>query len=262
MQFPTNQLRVPSWSSLGAIVAATGSHEYVEEQFVRDLLRPGDVVVDVGANIGFYTIPIAASGCSVWSFEPDARAASALVENVELNAVGGRTKVERIALSDFDGRAKFTSDLDVMNHLVPDDARGAGLAEVDVRRLDSLASSPPFQLDRLALIKVDAEGHDEAVLRGAVRTIGAFRPTVLAETNLGGLDLRAFLRDLGYEWFWYEPDTRVLQPIPDGWPGNFGFHTNLFAVHAERLAEVTERLTGAVRTDRSPPDVRIAASGR
>jgi FkbM family methyltransferase len=254
-------LHVPSWSSLGALVAATGTHEYVEERFVEHLLRPDDAVIDVGANIGFYAIPIAASGVSVWAFEPDERSVAVLIENLAQNGVLGHAKVERLALSDFDGIARFTSDLDVMNRLVSDGEQRPGVVEVEVRRLDSIAGSAPFSLERLTLIKVDAEGYDEAVLRGSTAVLRAYQPTVLVETNRGGFTLRGFLCEQGYECYWYDPDARMLLPLPDEWAGNYEFHTNVMAVHARRLGEVEARLRSAPESERLAPTVCLASKG-
>ncbi|HEX8769913.1 MAG TPA: hypothetical protein VF711_04005, partial [Acidimicrobiales bacterium] len=67
------QMEFPVWSELAGITVATGLHEPAEELFVFAYVRMGDRVVDVGANLGIYTVACAALGARVAAFEPSSR---------------------------------------------------------------------------------------------------------------------------------------------------------------------------------------------
>jgi FkbM family methyltransferase len=192
-------------------------------------MRPGDVFVDVGANIGVYTVLCALRGARVLAFEPNADARSLLVANVTLNAIDDRVEVSSFALADFSGTSSFTTELEEGNHL----ARESDVAgqSVEVRELDRL----PLPPGDVTLIKVDAEGFDEAVLRGASATIVTHRPVLLIETWAGGHSIRRFLAKLGYRFFLYRSSLVAVD-------NEFSEDANLIAVHSERVDWVEERL--------------------
>jgi FkbM family methyltransferase len=222
------RLWCPPWSHLAAAWVSVGDHE-AELPFVRTLLRPEDTFVDVGANIGVYTVVAALRGARVLAFEPNANARGMLSANLALNRVEDRVEVLPFALADFSGPARFTTDLESSNHLqtTPE----ANCEVVEVRELDALVK-PARQV---TLVKIDAEGFDEAVLRGARGTLERERPVVIVETWAGAHSLRLFLGELGYEFFLYQDG---LQPLP----ADFSQDANLVAIHSARVEWVRERL--------------------
>lgn len=239
------RLRLPSWSTLAGLVVATGSHEPCEQAFLAHMVRPGDSVIDVGANIGFYTLPLAGLGARVSAFEPASAARNALRINVALNGAEGKVRLFPFALGDHDGEATLTTDLDGANHLT-DAARGNGQTEVvQVRTLDGLikANSEWFEGYDIAVLKIDAEGHDELVLRGAEQLLRLHTPVVIVETWEGGHRIRELLGRLGYAVFSYRPDDRRLVEYPQDWSGQ----ANLIAVPTTgaRWDQVSDRLASA-----------------
>jgi len=141
------------------------------ERFVlerRDLLRriePGGFAVDVGANIGYIALLIAdAVGPHgrVLCLEPVPENLRELRRNIELNRLD-QVEVLPIAAGDRDGKVRIATGL---NGVV---AESAGDLEVDLRRLDSLDVPCP------SLVKIDVEGYELAVLRGATRWLGEGR---------------------------------------------------------------------------------------
>jgi predicted RNA methylase len=110
------RLWCPPWSHLAAAWLSVGDHE-AELSFVRALLRSEDTFVDVGANIGVYSIIAAVRGARVLAFEPNASARATLTANLALNHVEDSVQVLSCALADFSGRARFTTDLEAANHL-------------------------------------------------------------------------------------------------------------------------------------------------
>jgi FkbM family methyltransferase len=139
---------------------------YVLER--RELLRriePGGFVVDVGANIGYIALLIAGAvgpRGRVLCLEPVPENLRELRRNIELNRLD-QVEVLPIAAGDRDGKVRIATGL---NGIV---AESAGDLEVDLRRLDSLDVPCP------SLVKIDVEGYELAVLRGAARWLGEGR---------------------------------------------------------------------------------------
>jgi FkbM family methyltransferase len=234
------QLEFPSWSDLAGITMATGLHEPHEEFFVFSYLRPGDDVIDVGSNIGIYTVAFAVLGAKVTSFEPSSKARSALRTNVMLNDVGERVRIMGLALGDMAAQGAFSTDLDVQNHLVPGHAEEAASEIVDIMPLDALLEQDDewFEGQRFALVKIDVEGHDEAVLCGARACLEAHRPVVLVETWEGGTAIRTLLAEIGYRVYRFDIDSGQLIEYPPAWSGQ----ANFIAIPDDRLDTVRRRL--------------------
>lgn len=238
-----SRFALPRWSQIGAMIIATGSHEPAETSFLDRLVRPGDAFIDVGANIGFYSVRCAVAGAIVAAFEPTTRAADAIDVNAALAGVGHRVRVERCAIADDDGEAWFCDGGDVGNAL---GSSGSGRL-VPVRRLDSLAGAIAAPMAHgITVLKVDAEGADLRVLEGAKRFIDSRRPILLVEAWDGGRDLRALLERIGYSAFVARPSGIV--PL-DRW----FWQANVIGIPSELLALVRERLEDAVPQALRPP---------
>lgn len=136
--------------------------DYEEMSFVLDYLHGGDTFVDVGANVGSYTL-LAASvpGTQVVAFEPASIAAGRLRENVALNALGGRVRVAQMAVGAQAGAARLTVGLDCINKLVEPSHCGEAEAVVVTTLDEALASQ-----DAVSVVKIDVEGAEEQVLIG------------------------------------------------------------------------------------------------
>ncbi|MEO6119709.1 MAG: FkbM family methyltransferase, partial [Terriglobales bacterium] len=132
-----------------------------DEVFVRRYLRPGDVMVDIGANIGTMTLTAAATVAQVFSIEAHPRTFKYLKENVELN---GRTNVHllNVALGAEASTMRFSNLRDDdLNHIAED-----GLIPVPVVPLDELS------FPTIALLKIDVEGFEKFVFEGGKNTLG------------------------------------------------------------------------------------------
>ncbi len=150
-----------------------GLHEVHDMGFILHLLRPGELFVDIGSNIGSYSVIAAgAVGARVIAAEPVPTTFEHLSLNVFLNGLDDRVSMKCIGLSDRVGSVRFTSDLDTVNHVLADGEAGASI-EVPVTTLDELAEE-----EVPLAIKIDVEGHEFSVLRGAERTLSA--PELLA----------------------------------------------------------------------------------
>lgn len=173
----------------------------------RRLLRPGDLFVDVGSNVGSYALWAADLGARVVAVEPSPVSLPLLRANLALNDFP--VTVLACALADRPGRLRLTRDKGTMNHLLPDD--DAGGDEVTVDTLDAVLG------DAFAAgVKVDVEGAERLVLEGARRALAQRRIGVLQlEWNTASRELlgedRLPVADLlhGYGY-------RLMAPDPGG----------------------------------------------
>lgn len=165
--------------------------------FLDGIRRHGcTVFVDIGANIGFYTVQVAGetSVSRLIAFEPDPRNVDQLRANLFLNALSTRVEVHRAAISDRAGKLAFEAFPDTstgQSHVVE---RG-GSAVVEAIRLDDVLVLKGGKL----AIKIDIEGHEAAALDGMRALLAANYCLIQAEifpANLEGV--RAALSELGY----------------------------------------------------------------
>jgi FkbM family methyltransferase len=214
-----------------------GLHEFVEMGFLLHLLRPNDLFLDVGANIGSYTI-LAASVCRARAiaFEPDPDTARVLRRNIAINHLSGLADVREAALGGVHGQIAFTVGLGPMNRVAGPGDQSAQV--VPITRLDDIPDA-----ETPTLIKMDVEGFEEQVLSGACRVLGS--PSLLAvQSELCTPMVRNTLESFGLKQRFYDPFTRTLRPTP------FGFRTSnaLFIrdteLVAQRLLEAPLRIVG------------------
>jgi FkbM family methyltransferase len=145
-----------------------GGYERATTELLQDLLRPGCTFVDLGANIGYFTV-LAASlvhpGGRVWCFEPNPRTYERLEANVRGSRAASLVTSSRCALSDANGQA----DLHLFGD---DDALGSLVAQTgDVVRVDLCAGDSILGRERVDAMKIDVEGAELSALRGLDQTI-------------------------------------------------------------------------------------------
>lgn len=158
----------------------------------RRLCSADGVVVDVGGNIGTTALAFAAVAARgrVHVFEPSAEMLPVLRRNVELSRAENVT-IHTCGLGDEPARGHLRmaiagnpgSAFFVAQGSAPSDAAAAGGAEIEVRRLDDVLATT----DRLDFLKIDVEGYELRVLRGASELLRRFRPAVLFEVNEAAL---------------------------------------------------------------------------
>lgn len=146
-----------------------------------DLIRPGSRVVDVGANIGIYALPWAAAtaGVTVHCFEPNPAVCARLGRNVALNHLGARVRLHPEALSDHSGSATLfgSDDMSSLNQGVYS-GRQAVPVKVPLARLDDVLGG---EGEPISLLKIDVQGHELEVMRGAQGIISRHRPVMILE---------------------------------------------------------------------------------
>jgi FkbM family methyltransferase len=192
-----------------------GLHEFEDMAFVLHALRPGDLFVDVGANVGAYTVLASgAVGARCISFEPAPRAYRALLDNLRLNDLMARVEARNECLASAPGEAEFTSGLDTVNQVVAQPQRGVETVRVAVTTLDvALAGRAP------AMLKIDVEGYETSVTEGADQTLRSpsLRAVLMELNGSGGRygfdDRQLHERMLRYDFIpaEYDPARRELR---------------------------------------------------
>jgi FkbM family methyltransferase len=181
----------------------------VELAAFRAALRPGDHAVDVGANVGAYTLLFARCvglAGRVLALEPAPEAFRGLVRHVALNGFGAQVTALSVAASDRAGAACLAVDgFQGTNHLVSGASAGSAAIEVRTETLDELC-----ERERItpALVKVDVEGAELAVLRGAAETLRRraerlslfveMHPAAWREAGMTVDDVRAEIGRMGF----------------------------------------------------------------
>lgn len=156
-------------------------------RFLARAVQPGMVCVDIGANLGYYALlmaDLAGPRGRVLAVEPNPAVARLLQSNLDVNGFAGRAEVLPLALGDGSlARARLAIPLGEPKNaaLLPSDAEAgtAELVEVPVAAFDALAGAPP----RIDLVKIDAEGAEDAILRGMAATLRRDRPILVLEFN-------------------------------------------------------------------------------
>lgn len=225
------------------VLVNTGEYEPVEFAALAAAARGAEVIFDIGANIGYFSLHWAsdlAPGGTVHAFEPVPTTFQRLARNVALNDLGGKIVTNNkgvgsepatlsFYLPDFSGSGAASS-----RNLHPEE--NSAVFEAEVTTLDSYFGAAG--LDRLDLVKVDVEGAELLVVKGGLATIEAHKPILFLELlrkwskafNYHPNDVLSLLRSIGYECFAH--DDGVLTRF--GEMTDKTVQTNFFFAHPAR----------------------------
>lgn len=197
----------------------TESYEPEAWKWLMSQVHEGDCIADIGAYIGLYAIVLArrtGKNGEVFAFEPDCHSLALFKENVKLNKVGPELKIIESAVGDSDGEVVYHSRDCSISSVVSSAEKEAAkdLIKVKSQTLDAF-----FGDKRLDILKIDVEGYEMNVLRGARRLLS---------------------RQSGY------PRAILLEVHPYAWEG-YGIRKN----------EVVELLRGAGYTVQDTSGTRI-----
>lgn len=235
----------PASGSASNVIYFTELYDPEEMTFMRRYLRPGDRFVDVGANIGTYSLlarRLVGPGGQVVAFEPDPGSAARLRENLGLNGITN-VEVHEAAVGERPGTAQFLVDFDVSNRIVADGEPTMATRPVDVAALDPVLGDRP-----VAMAKLDVEGHEVAALRGAADRLARADPPVwqvevldhqLARAGTSREELLGILDAAGFRLADFDPARGLRFLGPDERPRG-----NVWAVHGDAEDAVRDRLAG------------------
>jgi FkbM family methyltransferase len=203
-----------------------GLHEFEDMSFLLHFLRPEDLFVDIGANIGSYTILASGQvGCKTISFEPIPATYYQLKNNIMVNHLEDLVQARNLGVGAKEETLVFTSKLDTVNHVAISGEPGETI-RVSINSLD-------HYLDQLnpTLLKIDVEGFEKEVIHGASGTLkNPALKAIIIELNGSGLrygykddHIHQQLLEHHFLPYRYLPFSRELVRI-----NSFGTHNTLY----------------------------------
>ena len=240
---------------ISTIASYYGEWSDVEVSLFKGLLSPNANVVEVGSNIGMHAVPLAKfiPQGKLICFEPQRIIFQQLCCNLALNNL---TNVEtyRMGVSDSQGKQwiessdyseswnygsfsidkGFSTEGQFEGKIIQD--------EIEITDLDSFA--PVQRLERLDLLKIDAEGFDIAVLKGAEKTIKQLQPCIFIEVHTHSFEntLQA-IHQLDYQAYWFASKRYQKDNYYQSEAVEDGYDINLFCIPNKWATIVTDRQT-------------------
>jgi FkbM family methyltransferase len=224
-----NKMYVSGASVFGAGLVTDGVREQCETELFKKMVRNGMVVVDIGANMGYYTLIAARlvrSSGAVYAFEPEPGSHELLCRNIAVNNFGNIIPVRK-AVSNITGKTKFYSDAlcpdrsSFAKDNVPSKTKTAGCLEVEAITLDDFFERTVGD-DRIDFIKMDVEGAEGLVVDGAervfqsnssLRILMEFMPELLRNVGTDPLELLHKLQNYGFQIQLINGQKCTLEPI-------------------------------------------------
>ena len=215
-----------------------------EIKFLRKLLKPGQKIIDIGANMGVYALSMARSvgpTGRVWAFEPASSTAGLLAQSIAANGFG-QVVLEQCALSSASGTLRLSlNENSELNELVRDGEPTGASEEVQVSTVDECGERLGWS--GIDFVKIDAEGEERNILAGGKRFFAEQSPLVQYEVKAGTtvhLDLVDHFASLGYQSYRLVPGLGLLAPF-DRAARVDTFLLNLFACKQDRAQALAEQ---------------------
>jgi FkbM family methyltransferase len=203
---------------------------------IRTLVKKGDTILDIGSNFGYYSVVLAAhlqKDCRIFAFEPLPENYARLVDHIKLNSMGDCIEPSPLAISDVSGES-------VISLRVNGNSGSASLvaSESEQKIVIKTVSIDEFveekKLSRVDFLKVDVEGSEPLVLRGASQLIREQKPSMMVEfdsvvlrrAGSSVVELGRTLRAMGYSLF--KADRQILVPFDE--TGSGYTLTNVFCL--------------------------------
>lgn len=223
------KIRLHTTDIIGQAIIENGAFEPSEIAFVTNYLRPGMVFIDIGANIGLYTLfaskCVGANG-TIYSFEPNERMFTELTYNVSLNSFSDICTLNNYAISDFSGvskLSKYEEGAEVFGSLGNQhwaEAKIIGYDDVETVRLDDYLNA--LGIIHVDLIKMDIEGAELLALKGCKELLSKSTDLVIilevAEENTRGfgystVEIFDFLNSLGYSMYSLKKNGELFERV-------------------------------------------------
>jgi FkbM family methyltransferase len=207
-----------------------------EVEIFTHFVQRGAIVLDVGANIGAHTVPLAqltGPGGVVVAFEPQPALHQILCANLALNSIPNAVTYA-MAL----GSCQGSCQIPVLDYAQACNFGGVSMDMVTEGETVPLSKLDDFQLQRVDFIKLDVEGFESQVLEGATETIQRCRPIMYVENDREekSAELIQRLFDLGYRLWWHTPplfNPNNFKANPENiFPGICSI--NMLAIHRDQ----------------------------
>jgi FkbM family methyltransferase len=210
------------WGSGGIINSLIlGVYEPLETEIVKREVKKGDTVLDLGANIGYYTLILArlvGEGGKVYAFEPDTTNFSWLEKNVEINGYKNVVLVPK-AVSNKTGKARlYLSKDNRADHSIYDAHDGRQYIEIEAVRLDDYFKNYDGKID---FIKMDIQGAEGEALRGMsellrnnnVKMLMEFSPSGLERSGMKPEECLKLVTGLGFRLYEIVGREKEMKPV-------------------------------------------------
>jgi len=248
------KVRVNTDDLVGRVLYAMGDYQPRVSWVIRQLLAPGDIVLDIGANVGWFVgtaAPLVGPTGRVVAFEPQPAIAAMLRETIAINGLD-HVELHQVALSDKDGEATF--------HVMKGNSGAARLggasfegdwAPLTVQTRNAAEVLAELRLGPVRMIKIDVEGHEETVIRASQSYLDRNPPDIVLFESLFERQtfyerpLVRLLRSMGYRFFEFEParlEVRLREVPADG--GGTGFSNDFVALREGDRFEADLRRLG------------------
>jgi FkbM family methyltransferase len=235
-------IKVPPSLSATTTYVLLEQEEWFEKEinFLTRFLKPGMTAIDIGANLGVYSIPIAhlvSPGGNIISYEPGSEARALLEDSRKSNGFSN-LEIVAAALSnqERDGHLGFAA---TSEQRALDDA---GIGErVRVTSLDSENGARSWRA--VDFVKIDAEGEEERIINGGRSFFGAHSPLVMFEiraANKVNENLRTMFSAIGYKIFRQLGGNAILVPVDAAQPLD-DYELNLFAAKPDRAQAMSQQ---------------------
>lgn len=188
---------------VGQAIINYGEYSDDEITLFKTLCNPDDTIVEIGSNIGSHTLPLAKylnDGGKVYAFEPQRLVFQTLCANIALNSLENVYCYQKAVSSKKDELYIPDVNYNKEGNFGGISLQKAGKEKVDVVKLDKF-----LNLSDLKLLKVDAEGMELEVLKGAKKTIKKHKPFLFVENDRFDKHkaLVKYIDSLGYDLYWY-----------------------------------------------------------
>lgn len=202
-----------------------GLHEFPDMGFILHYSRKEDFFIDIGSNVGSYTILVGkSSNCKGISIEPIPETYKRLIDNIKINDLDKKFDCLNIGLGNKNGTLSFTSNLNCTNHVKSSSDSNTNNITVEVKTLDSLTKKIGP-----SIIKIDVEGFETPVIDGGKKTFNqSSLKCVIMELNGSGerygFDDNVILEKMkgfGFKTYSYNPFNRSFRKL-DGKNQNSG----------------------------------------
>jgi FkbM family methyltransferase len=223
-------------------LAINGTYEPAETKLVSKLIQPGSIVLDIGANIGYFTLLFAklvGPRGHVFAFEPDPYSFDLLLKNINVNNYSNVTAFQ-FAVSDHDSELQLFRDrFNNLDHRTVSQAKGEEVVVVKGVRLDDFL---PTVLDReIDFIKMDIQGSEGWALEGmknlvrqsnSIQILTEYWPTGLDQARYGSDKYLRQLSNMGFELIDVGEEINgfvsvTVEELASRYPKNLLGHTNL-----------------------------------
>jgi FkbM family methyltransferase len=216
-----------------------GLHDFEDMSFLLHFLNEDDLFCDIGANVGVYTV-LASSvrGARTVSIEPSPITFSKLAKNIEINKIENKVTAVNMGVGEKAATLSFTKNLDSINHVVPESEANTNTIQIQVRPLPEILGT-----ETPSLLKIDVEGFELMVLRGAKSVLSATSlQALIIELNgcasrygIKDDEVDLLLREKGFFPVSYEPFSRRLSVLQK-------YNNEVNTIYIRDLEQVSQKL--------------------